>query len=311
VETFNVQNWANGTYDELFAYPDDASFEYYIRLLRITGGSSNIGYDEIDLNNDGQDELVFLSESFNIRAIFTKKDGYPVLLGAFLGDSWLDEEGLIHQATYSLSNDREFSVYEITTDDNLILRYSASVFNNINNNYYYLTKDGETKPVSYEEWMIYYNDFGRYEYLGSSEHTRNVSSLTYTPLIERTEDPVTAALDKTWWKDFDIETIPGQRRAWVDLYVTFSDVTDTKLAMEIRNVHSYSYPDPERDNYLLTESSEFTIRRTLRKENGAFVFEQEGVRGRVEFYHNYVWLIIEESTDSCFPVGFHLLTELT
>jgi hypothetical protein len=276
--------------------------------LRVTGGSHNIGYDEIDLNGDGQDELVLLTEYFHIKAIFTKKDGRPVLLGAFLGDiCWLDEEGLIHVDSYP-SDDVAFSVYELTADNDLRLRYSISLFDSVNR-YYYLTKDDETKSISYEEWMIYYNDFGRYEYLSSYEHTRNVSSLTYTPLIESSEDPVTAALDKTWWKDFDIETIPGQRRAWVDLYVTFSDVTDTKLAMEIRNVHSYSYPDPERDNYLLTESSEFTIRRTLRKENGAFVFEQEGVRGRVEFYHNYVWLIIEESTDSCFPVGFHLLTD--
>lgn len=86
VDDFRVVAWQGDAYDELFIYPDDRSFEYYIRLLLAANyGSRYMGYDEIDLNGDGQDELVLLGEDYRIKAIFTPKDGEAILLDLF---SW-------------------------------------------------------------------------------------------------------------------------------------------------------------------------------------------------------------------------------
>lgn len=42
-----------------------------------------------------------------------------------------------------------------------------------------------------------------------------------------------------------------------------------------------------------------------RKEGDVFVFDESGVKGRIEFGETYVWLIITESTDQRFIVGYH------
>jgi hypothetical protein len=51
LEDFQTLEWVKGSYDNLFSFPDDRSFEYYTRLLYATyHGGSRMGYDEIDLN---------------------------------------------------------------------------------------------------------------------------------------------------------------------------------------------------------------------------------------------------------------------
>jgi hypothetical protein len=96
LEQFKRSEWEAGKYDNLFSFPDDRSFEYYSHLLYIAYvGIKNMGYDEIDLNGDGQDELVLMNGDYRIKAIFTQKDGVPVLLDAFVfpyHTCWLDDE---------------------------------------------------------------------------------------------------------------------------------------------------------------------------------------------------------------------------
>ena len=40
-----------------------------------------------------------------------------------------------------------------------------------------------------------------------------------------------------------------------------------------------------------------------------FVFDENGIKGRIEFGQDYQWLIIEESTDERFPIGSHCFKE--
>ena len=42
-------------------------------------------------------------------------------------------------------------------------------------------------------------------------------------------------------------------------------------------------------------------------ENGEWIFNENGIKGRIELGKKYVWLVIEESTDSRFAVGYHCL----
>ena len=305
IDKFDSATWTSGGYDDLFDFPSDLSFEYYTRLLYAAyHGSYDIGYDEIDLNGDGQSELVLMTENYRIKAIFTQTNGTPVLLDAFgYENCWLDEKGLIHvdnEQYYEL----EYSLYELTKNSEYNLVYSILVANNGNR---YLTKDGKTEQITFEQSMeLYYDDYCRYsEPFAPYEYTRNVSGLTYTPLNETTEDLISSATDKIWHKYADLKKSSDKDLAHSNTYVTFKSTSERQLAVTLKYEFTYYYPDPDRENYLLDNTTESTVEINARKENGVLVFDENTLKGKIEFGHNYLWIIIDESTDERFPVGNH------
>lgn len=303
LEDFDNNKWLQGEYDDLFAFPDDISFEYYTQLLYTAyRGAYLEGYDEIDLNGDGQDELVLMNENYTIKAIFTQRNGKPVLLDAVADETcWLDEEGLIHVDRVDYY-ELEYSLYEFTKDGEYHLVYSILAAENGNR---YLTKDGKTEIISFEDSLtLYYDEYCRYsEPFDPNEHTRNVSSLTYTPLVEPTEDLRKAAVDITWDKYANLEETTGKDWAYSNTYVTFGNVTDTQMDVNVRYVYTFLYPDPDRDNYLLDDTTESTLKLTASLRDGVWVFDGEGIEGHLEFGQEHLWIIIEESTDERFPAG--------
>ena len=305
LDTFEWVQFDMGTYDNLFSFPNDLSFDYYIRLLDAAyHGADHVGYDEIDLNGDGQDELVFLNEDYRIKAIFTQKDGVPVLLDAFAYETcWLDDEGFIHVDNVQYY-DLEYNLYELTGNGEFKLIYSIYMAEDGKR---YLIQNGKTEKISFEKSLeLYYDDYCRYsEPFEPYEQTRNVSDLTYTPLVSPTEDMISAAVDQTWHKYANLEETSDKELARSNTYVSFENVTETQMTISLKYVFTYSYPDPDRDNYLLDDSTESTLQITARHENGTLVFEQNGIKGKVEFGHEYLWLVIDESADPRFPVGHH------
>jgi len=309
LESFDTYAWSTGDYAHLFATADDTAFEYYIRLLYSAyHWQDRAGYDEIDLNGDGQDELVLMDENYNIKAIFTQKNGKPVLIDAFARETcWLDDQGLIHvnrEDYYEL----EYSLYEFTKDGDYRLVYSILVDEKGNR---YLTKDGKTERMTYEASMeLYYDDYCRYsEPFDPNEQTRNASDLTFTPLTQPTEDFARVAAGKTWHKHASLEETTGKDFAWSNIYVTFENVTDTQMDVNFKYEFTFMYPDPEKEHYLASDTTESFLKVTASAENGAFIFEGDGVKGRLEFGQTYLWIVIEESTDQRFPVGFHCYEE--
>ncbi|MBR2721325.1 MAG: hypothetical protein IKB75_00935 [Clostridia bacterium] len=305
LDEFDSAKWEFGEYDNLFAFPNDLSFEYYTRLLYAAyHGAYGIGYDEIDLNGDGKDELVLVNEDYRIKAIFTQKGGTPVLLDAFAYETcWLDDEGFIHvdnEQYYEL----EYNLYEFTSDGEYNLIYSILVAENGNR---YLTKDGKTEKITFEKSLeLYYDDYCRYsEPFEPYEQTRNVSDLTYTPLISPTGDVISTAVAQTWHKYANLEKTSDKEFARSNTYVTFENVTETQMTMSLKYVFTFSYPDPDRDHYLLDDSTESILKITVRNENGMFVFDENGIKGKIEFGHKYMWFVIDESTDPRFPIGNH------
>ncbi len=306
LEDFESAKWFQGEYDNLFAFPNDISFEYYTQLLYAAYHSAYYeGYDEIDLNGDGQDELVIMNEDYTIKAIFTQKNGRPVMLGAYANAScWLDDQGLIHIDRIDYY-ELEYSLYEFTKEGDYNIVYSILVAENGNR---YLTKDGKTEKISFEESLeIYYDDYCRYtEPFSPHEQTRNASSLTYTPLVETTEDLTKAAVGKTWRKNADLEKTSGKEwGAWGNTYVTFENVTDSGMDINFKYVFTFNYPDPDRENYLLEDTTESSLKITASNQDGVFVFDESGIKGHFEFGQKYLWIIIEESTDQRFPAGAH------
>ncbi len=77
------------------------------------------------------------------------------------------------------------------------------------------------------------------------------------------------------------------------------------MDVNFKYAFTFLYPDPNRDQYLLDDTTESSLKITAREENGVFVFDESGVKGRFEFGSKYLWIIIEESNDQRFPVGYH------
>ncbi|MBQ7316407.1 MAG: hypothetical protein IJW90_04770 [Clostridia bacterium] len=306
LDKFRENQWVSGAYDNLFSFPDDTAYDYYNRLLYLSSWTgANIGYDEIDLNGDGQDELVLLRENYAIKAIFTQKNGIPVLVDSFpTAYAWLDDKGQIHvdrEEYYEL----EYSLYDFTENGDFHLVYSILVAENGNR---YLTKNGKTEKISFEESLeIYYDDYCRYtEPFDPNEHTRSVSSLTYTPLSAPEEDPLKGALAQTWHKYASLDKTSGREwGAWSNTYITFENATESQMDVNLKYVFTFSYPDPDRENYLLDDSTESYLKATVTKTDGIWRFEGDGIKGRFEFGTHYLWMILEESSDERFPVGAH------
>lgn len=303
--------WIKGEYDNLFSFPSDVSFEYYNCLLYLAFQSNpDVGYDEIDLNNDGQDELVLLNGNYSIISIFTQKNGVPVLLDAFpFAICWLDNQGFIH-ADYNRVYELEYNLYEFTESGDYNLIYSIFMAGNGNR---YLTENGKTEKITFERSLeLYYDDYCRYsEPFEPYEQTRNVSALTFTPLFPSNEDVISIAVDQTWHKYADMKKTSGKDLACSNTYLSFENTTDTQMTISLKYVFTFSYPDPDRDNYLLSDSTESSLKITARNENGMFVFEENGIKGKLEFGQNHLWLIIDESNDPRFPVGHHCYTNYT
>ena len=309
LEEFNSFQWSIGEYDDLFSFPNDLAFEYYAQLLYIAyHGGGSLGYDETDLNGDGVDELVLLKEDYRIGAIFTQKDGVPTLVDAFVfsyHNVWLDEDGLIHADSEGY-DELKYGLYEFTKSGEYKQHYSIVV-----NNYgRYRTKDGTIEPLAFEESLeLYYNDYIRYpEPFSANEYTRSVSGLTYTPIAEETEDKAELSADKTWHIYSDLEKTTGLESAFSSTCVTFENLTDTQVDMNVKYVFSYGYPDPDQDNYYLYDSTESYLNFTVRLEQGVFAFDENGMKGTVEFGATCLWIIVEESADERFPVGHYCHT---
>ena len=307
LENFNSSKWFQGEYDNLFAFPDDDSYVYYNRLLYAAYHSAyGEGYDEIDLNGDGVDELVFMTEDYAIKAIFTQKDGVPVMLDVFFHETgWLDGEGFIHVDRIDYY-EIEYSLYEFTREGDYRLVYSILAAENGKR---YLTRDGKTEVISFEDSLkLYYDEYrGCYtEPFGAHEHTRVASDLTYTPLTLPTEDLTLAGTGKTWQKNASLDKTSGKEfGAWSNTYLTFDTVTDTQMNLHIRYEFSFHYPDPDRENYLLVDTTESQLDITATIQDGVLVFDGGGIKGHIEFGQKYLWLVIEEGNDERFPVGYH------
>lgn len=319
IEEYKQRDWISGKYDNLFSFQNETDFAYYSYLLYtgVAGNDYKIGYDLIDLNGDGQDELVLLFEDFRIRAIFTQKEGVPVLLNFWsvdiaAYDCWLDDQGFIRidRADNDLLG---FDTYELTKNGDLYLKSSILLTEHGR----YLTRDGKTEKITMEEYRELYDEYCVYpEYVDPNEYTRNVSSLTFTPLSESAENPLQSATEKSWYNYSNLEKTTGKEYgAYSITYMTFENVTDTQMDVSFKYEFTYHYPDPDHVStvpgviYTIPDTTESFLKVKAHKENGVFVFDESGIKGRIEFGQVYQWLIIEQSTDERFPIGSHCFKE--
>ena len=59
-----------------------------------------------------------------------------------------------------------------------------------------------------------------------------------------------------------------------DTFITFRSATDAQMEMSIQYAFTFFYPAPDRDNYLLDDTTESTLSFTVCKEGDRFVFDE-------------------------------------
>ena len=256
---------------------------------------------------------MLMNEDYIIKAIFTMKNGKPVMLDALTHENgWLDSEGFIHVDRED-EDVLEYSLYELTADGDYNLIYSILLaqYGNYYETNYYLTKEGKTEKITSDRFKEIYND----EYcvytapFEANEYNRAVSGLTYTPLTPPAEDPVRNAVTKRWYKGAWLNEIPvDAHSAYGAIYMSFENVTETQMDVHVTYKYAVYYPDPDNQYHSLEDITESNLNFTARLENGVFVFEADGIKGHLEFSPKYLWLVIEESSDKRFPVGYHCLS---
>ena len=172
-----------------------------------------------------------------------------------------------------------------------------------------MTRDGRTDVATYEQCRELLDEYRCYsEPFEPNEHTRIVSKLTYTPIKKSGEDVAKSAINELWYKSTTLEKTTGNiYGAYGQTFMRFGKPDDSRIKVEFRYKYIYYTPDPERENYAIDNSEKSYLTVTAHSENGEWIFNENGIKGRIELGKKYVWLVIEESTDSRFAVGYHCL----
>lgn len=164
IRAFVYKDWLNGEYDQLMAVDSPEEFSLYSNLLYACGmhggytdAEGNVyrkalGYAYKDLNADGSDELFIMNEDSELIALFTLKDGIPVLLwratdGAF---SAIDSEGQFMAARYAnrTYTAMEYFVYKLTPEGELTITEYLYGDEHVRKT----TVDGQTTIVDYDTY---------------------------------------------------------------------------------------------------------------------------------------------------------------
>ncbi len=290
---YTQEKWRNGEYDTLFSFSDNESYDLFNTLLlsviweRPTkthfgsqyaeNGENAFGYAVKDLNRDGTKEMILLTDTYKILAVFTVRNQKAVLLSDTYG-VWIDKDGRIYSSESLggvVDRDGELFRYEL---QNGALVLTAGVGFTVNA---YLEKEGwytfensRRVSISKEEGERLYQelDVCHRQGLSPEEYVKTLSGISFTPLFER------ATLSQ----------------AHLNRFTTFrsnSSITVTDFSEETVSftfVYTHTIMDPY-ENY------KTTIEGVAQRNGHTCEFEQDGIKGYLEFGVNSIWVTVQES----------------
>ena len=154
------------------------------------------GYAIKDLNGDGVDELVLLTDDYMVCAIFSITDGKPILLGNYRTrhSAWIDEKGWIHEHGSGGADNSMNAVYKIADGGasmELIAEFGTNGHEWIGDTAYtkyYKLVNGEKVSITESEYFSLNEQYTKY--LGThagAEATKNYSNLTFISLYTEAE----------------------------------------------------------------------------------------------------------------------------
>jgi len=203
--------------------------------------NSACGYAKKDLNGDEIEELVLLNADYTVIAIFSLKDGRPVLLQRFWDrcGGWIDKNGYVHVGGSNGADSGSKSIYKIAEGGgslDLLFEFGTDGnewVNDVALIKYYKIENGEKKYITEEEYNSISEQYDRY--LGnrlSKEVTKEDSGLKFTQLFSETdiadennkiseEEAERIASDHWNVKDGDVDADSGY-----NLYLLVNDTDD-------------------------------------------------------------------------------------
>lgn len=304
--------WVGGAFDRLFHITDNDTYDVFHHIfwscLRLrptetyfgqtyaTDGDNAYGYAVKDLNGDGIDELILLTDKYRVIAVFTQRDGRAVLLKDSF-NTWIDGNGRLRASVSKggvVRRDSECFVYEI---DGGQLTPAVAVGYRVN---VYLEKEGWYRidrnvrtEISAAEGERLYAEYDILpEYYSTAEYTRAFSGIGFTPLFDAT------LAGEKHLKTFSV--------GWA-LYrdaVTVSEFSDTDVTASLRFVWMDGEYDPETNPDPVNEIIPLNVRAS--RDGNRYTFEQDGIKGYLEFAVNAVWTVITESQNEHVPTRVYL-----
>ena len=294
---YTKDKWLQGKYDSMYEFPDNESYELFFHLFQATvphcpktesynyymqkEQKNAFGYAKKDLNGDGTEELILMTDSWDVLAVFTEKDGKAVFLES---EVWIDAEGLLHASVWTrgmTDRDMEYYLYEITDG---ALQAKAAI--GVEYNFYlqpeknYRIENGKQIEISQEEWDALYAQCDIIPNgCSEAEYMRTNANLTFQPLFDRSDPFEYMYHNKTWVRYGNYYLYPDRLRI-VDMY-----------REKVRGIFSYT------KEVVNGEEIRAGGRIEAAPVDGKMAFEAPNFRGYLEFGVNCVWMIVEESND--------------
>ena len=314
ISDFEQKKWVEGEYDALFEFESDE--DYYIfqdLLLTIArnkpdsykdGSENSFGYAQKDLDGNGIEELILMSDSYSLIAIFTEKDGKAVLVSAFAGDykTWLDENGAIHDryATEGISEyNAQYSIRVLEGDrlhDELVfgVEFDPMRLENL----IYKLEGGKKNEITTEN---YFDLIDRYETREDLlevelEYSKRVSGLEFIPLFEKTPALLGECVHTNMTDEF----------GYLDnMTLNVTEVGDDYILFDLDKVRSFAFSageEPPEDEIIFEMGAKGFL-----QDDGYYHFSVGVADGYVEFCGEGAWLVITESDMEDLPARVYMM----
>lgn len=305
---FDQIAWVEGEYDALYRFPDNESYEVYHAVLygamrlrptkvrfntAIADGAENAyGYAKKDLDGDGGEELILLTDRYAVLAVFTEKNGRAVLLDGAYG-ARIDESGAltVHNTIGDAINRGEEHCRYVIEDGALVAEkrlwyLGKPAATPIFPMHFYSSENGMKTEITPTEFYEMDDGFRAPIGYSDTEYTRNFADLHYVPLTRHAEPSECKA-----GKYVSSSTVGG-------LNLTLSLVTEASLAFQ------WSYASPTLSPTDEPERAE--LNGTAQRDGGVYRFEADGVKGYVELAVNGAWVVVTESENEVIPCRAYL-----
>ena len=312
ITTNTDKKWMEDEIDACFRFDDRYEYKTYVELYlsidgkyptedwsgskHLAGGEYAFGYDYKDLDGDGQEELILLTEEYKLIALFTMKDGRAVYLGRPSG--YLDENGKIHEQVSidgggMTGRDRSRVLWRLR-DGALEKEFEIGCSYDISlkPDECFIVENGERVPMEKEAWYEYYD---RFEIcpkdFNEEDYTRTFGGLTFRPLIGEV-----TLTDHYEGKVYGIN--PNHEG------LKISKVEEDSVTFSLEYVkYKYQITGDLRDDELLFRGE---IAATAKKTDRGYAFETDIVKGYLNIGVDCVWMTITESTEEHVTCRSHL-----
>ena len=313
LDGYDRDKWIAGDYDTIFNFESDVDYYVFNKLLMAVanarprhyedGGRSAYGCAVKDIDGDGNEELVLMSDSYGILALFTEKNGKAVFLDAFYSDpvAWMDENGIV-RAQYRPSGiskeDREFATYELrngTFEATLVFGYAYDPEKG--ENAFYKLDGSEKVEISAEELVglqMEYNAFNT-DQKTEREYSKQVSGLEFVSLFEKGKPFKGEALHTVLDLSFDV----------VNTELTVREVGSDYVICEIKKSAQspfYMGDEPPEVKELLNGEAKCFL-----GDHGTYRFSIGVAQGYLDFMVDGVWLVVEQSEIEELACGVYML----